>query len=369
MDKVNSAESLRGLACLAVVFSHLLGTFFPQLHNFYESSLPKYEIADSIYNSPFAFFYSGTGAVFVFFVLSGYILTLVSLKGENKLTRFKVSIVKRYPRLALPATFSCLLMYFALQIDVDMSKVSEWTQTLKLENPSFFSALYGGAISAFFGGGSKFNPALWTMRIELIGSFFIYTLCVLQDKKKLKLMVLLLILGFISFTSLLTMLGFISFLIGHYLYFFKSRIPEPFIISLFVFGLYLCGAHNTSSSYKLFSYFLSDKTYTFLNFSGGVFIVFAVLNSCLINKMLDKPIFISLGKMSFTIYVIHFTLIYLISIPVLNVLIKFFSFEYAAITSCLISLPVILLLSKYLNKYVDDMAINFSNLISRKIIK
>lgn len=42
-QKINAAESIRGLACLAVVLSHL----------------------------SLAFFYSGTGAVFVFFVLSG----------------------------------------------------------------------------------------------------------------------------------------------------------------------------------------------------------------------------------------------------------------------------------------------------------
>lgn len=369
MDKLNSAESLRGLACLVVVISHLLGTYFPQLHNFYESSLPKYPIADSIYNSPFAFFYSGTGAVFVFFVLSGYILTYVSLKSEDKITRFKVSVIKRYPRLALPATISCLLMYFALQVDVDMSQVSEWTQTLKLENPSFFSALYGGAISAFFGGGSKFNPALWTMRIELIGSFFIYLLCVVNEKPKLKLLILTSILIFISTTSLLTSLGFISFLVGHYFYSLQKEIPEPLVICLFVFGLYLCGAHNTSQSYSLFSFFLSDKTYTVLNFLGGVLIVLSVIKSNYINKLLDKSALVSLGKISFTVYVVHFTLIYLISIPLSNLLFQHFKFEYAALLSCLISFPIIILFSKYLNKYVDDLSISFSNFISKIFVK
>jgi peptidoglycan/LPS O-acetylase OafA/YrhL len=117
MNKLHSAESLRGLACIAVVFSHLLGTFYPQLHSFYESELPKFELAETIYNSPFTFLYSGTGAVFIFFVLSGYVLTLSSLKSTDYFKRFKVSIVKRYPRLAIPALFSCLLMYLCLQVN------------------------------------------------------------------------------------------------------------------------------------------------------------------------------------------------------------------------------------------------------------
>lgn len=128
MNKLHSPESLRGIACIVVVFSHLLGVFFPQLHNFYTSNLPKYEIAESIHNSPFTFFYSGTGAVFVFFVLSGYVLTLSSLKAKNTVKRFWLSIMKRYPRLAIPALGSCLLMYLALHIDIDVSQTSEWFQ-------------------------------------------------------------------------------------------------------------------------------------------------------------------------------------------------------------------------------------------------
>lgn len=83
MNKIHSAESLRGIACIAVVLSHLLGVFYPQLHNFSKSTLPQFPILETIHNSPFAFFYSGTGAVFVFFVLSGYVLTLSSLKAKD----------------------------------------------------------------------------------------------------------------------------------------------------------------------------------------------------------------------------------------------------------------------------------------------
>ena len=70
-QKINAAESIRGLACLAVVLSHLSLTFFSQLHNFGESAVPQYALFAQLHNSPLAFFYSGTGAVFVFFVLSG----------------------------------------------------------------------------------------------------------------------------------------------------------------------------------------------------------------------------------------------------------------------------------------------------------
>ena len=43
---------------------------------------------------------------------------------------------------------------------------------------TFEEALLSGAIDEFFlSGSSLYNPVLWTMKIELIGSFLIYLLC------------------------------------------------------------------------------------------------------------------------------------------------------------------------------------------------
>ena len=37
--KLNAVESIRGLACLAVVFSHLSLSFYPYLHHFDEHEI------------------------------------------------------------------------------------------------------------------------------------------------------------------------------------------------------------------------------------------------------------------------------------------------------------------------------------------
>ncbi len=370
MNKLHSPESLRGIACIAVVFSHLFGVFFPQLHNFYESSLPKYEIAESIYNSPFTFFYSGTGAVFVFFALSGYVLTLSSLKAKESVKRFWESVIKRYPRLAIPAIGSCLFMYLALHINIDVSRTSEWFQTVKLANYSLFDALYTGAIGAFAFGSQKYNPALWTMRIELIGSFVIYFACLLQVKPMFKHLFLLLI-AIVSFKlSLVPMLGILSFIVGHYFYFYKKSLPESLSIIIFIIGLYLCGAHNSSQSYVLFSNLLGEKTYDILNFVGGFLIVLAVLKSRIIDKILDKKPLVYLGKISFAIYLVHITVIYLVCIPIFNFLLeKSYTFASSAILSSIISFIFILGISSIYSKYIDDISIRFSNNLARIFIK
>ena len=84
MSKINAAESIRGLACLAVVFSHLAMSFFPYLHHFDPKDQADPNWVSWVHHSPFAFVYSGDAAVFVFFVLSGYVLSYALLKNPQQ---------------------------------------------------------------------------------------------------------------------------------------------------------------------------------------------------------------------------------------------------------------------------------------------
>ena len=52
MAKLNAAESIRGIACLAVVFSHLSLSFYPYLHHFDTSEKPENQWVYLIHHSP-----------------------------------------------------------------------------------------------------------------------------------------------------------------------------------------------------------------------------------------------------------------------------------------------------------------------------
>lgn len=63
--RFHELDGLRGLAALTVYFSHLIGTF-----NFSSDYFTK------VSNSPLHLFWHGEGAVQLFFILSGFVLTL-----------------------------------------------------------------------------------------------------------------------------------------------------------------------------------------------------------------------------------------------------------------------------------------------------
>lgn len=368
MNKLNAAESLRGIACLAVVFSHFLGVFFPQLHSFYVSSLPEYDLAKFLYNSPFSFFYSGTGAVFVFFVLSGYVLTLSFMKTKDRVRKFKESLVKRYPRLAIPALLSCLLMCAVFYIPVDLTNVSEWFRGVRPNDFSFSGAIYSGLIGSFIFGDKTYNPVLWTMQIELLGSLIIYLLCFFYDNKRNMIFTLFLSLTFSFWISPLVFLGIFSFLIGFCIYFFNCSLGEKISCFLLLLGIYFCGVHNNSFSYSLIFYYFNNYTYFIFNFLGGVLIVFSVLKSQFIQNGLNNKFLVKLGELSFSIYLTHLFVMYLVGIPLFNFFYKLTGvFLFSSFISVITSLFFTYFFSIFYSKYVDQTSIKISNYLAKKL--
>ncbi|WP_341508662.1 acyltransferase family protein [Photobacterium damselae subsp. damselae] len=158
---------------MMVVFSHISLLFFPYLHNFGNKIIPDDNYIQSfIYHNSLGFFHSGTGAVYIFFLMSGIVLT-ASMENKNFEGYFK-SIICRYPRLMIPAVFSSILMMFAFLFTSSSFNGFHWFSDFYIDTPKFSDALYNGAVKPFFFYGSDYNPVLWTMKTELFGSFMVY---------------------------------------------------------------------------------------------------------------------------------------------------------------------------------------------------
>lgn len=367
-NKINAAESIRGLACLAVVFSHLSLTFFPQMHSFDLSTAPQYSFFAQLHNSPLAFFYSGTGAVFVFFVLSGYVLSLSSLKKPNTAEQLKKSLVKRYPRLAIPAFLSCIIAYLVCFVPVDVSHVSEWGAALANPHPMLTTALYEGSIGAFLFGDSSYNWVLWTMQIELLGSLVIYFASYFYTKLPIVCAIFLILSVTTAYMiSQTVLLGILSFILGMGLFLYAAELGTTASILLFLIGLYLCGVHNTSFSYQFFTSFLGEKSYDYLNFIGGFCIVYAVLKGKRLAQFFDQHFLVFLGKVSFSIYLIHLAVLYALGIPFFNLLHVQLDFSYlnAALWASLFTTIISIALAKPYSHFVDDVAIKVSNRLAK----
>jgi len=371
MKKLVYLDSVRGIACLMVVMSHLSLTFFPYLHNTGDGHIPKeYFIQNLIHNSLFGFFYSGTAAVYVFFVLSGIVLTK-SMDNKN-ISGYLDSIVSRYPRLMLPALVSCFISYITYKFIIinppSSNVLTAWFHSLYIQTPTIVDAIYHGTIKPFFLEGSSYNSVLWTMKIELLGSFMIYAFSYISIKNKVFSSILFLVLSLLTvLISRELAIGFLCFWFGFNIYKFNFVFKnQTFSLVLFFLGLYFAGAHNTSESYYFIYMLFGDYTYSLSNIIAGFLIVVSVMSNDKIKRILSNKMLARLGELSFPIYLIH---IFVMSISVYFLYGRMTFITNADIKNlvlCFIIISLSIFLSRFMLK-VDELSVSFSKRL--KIVK
>ena len=371
MAKLNAAESIRGLACLAVVFSHLSLSFYPYLHHFSPDDQAHGKWDYFIHHSPFAFWYSGTAAVFVFFVLSGFVLSYAILKNPNVPKKVLEMSLKRYPRLAIPAFGSCILAWATLSFtSFNSDLVNDWFQSYATQTVTFTQAAYEGSIGAFLFADSSSNWVLWTMQIELFGSILLFVLLLLYHYQKALFFIgsiLLPLLGFLINERFF--LGLFSFVIGCYMYLYGRKIPTPMGWLMFLAGLYLAGAHNSSHAYHWIYNILKWRTYDYCNFFSGILIVYSILLCERLSLAFDRPVLIYLGKLSFSIYLLHMMMIYLVCLPIFNLLMGLhLSYDLSVLLAVTASLVAIFISAAIYSRYVDDFSVKVSNRFAKLFI-
>ena len=92
-------------------------------------------------------------------------------------------LYKRYPRLAIPALFSCLLTWLLFQsFQVDPQNVGAWLADYLTQSVSLKDAIYQGAIGSFLFAQSSVNWVLWTMQVELFGSLLLFLLILIFSR-------------------------------------------------------------------------------------------------------------------------------------------------------------------------------------------
>ena len=345
MSKVKAVEGVRGTACLLVVFSHLSLTFFPYLHALAGKAGSSNQFQGFIHNSPFGFIYSGTAAVYIFFVLSGYILTYAALTGNSNTSSKLIAMsLKRYPRLMIPTTVSCVLAYVLFaSISTDKTMLTDWIIGYGKFNYSFIGAIYSGSVESFILGRSSYNWVLWTMKIELIGSFLVFIICFLRTKVRgggVDFLCTAIIITLMAFRllSISLGLGFIAFISGHTFYYYGRPLPSTLAIPMFIFGLYLAGTHNDSSSYFLLSAIAGSRAYELGNFVSGILIVYAAIFNDELNALFSNKALVFMGKLSFSVYLIHLSIISTFGVLVFNLCRENYTYDISAILSSCITI-------------------------------
>lgn len=187
--RLDALESIRGLAALCVVFSHLAWTFWPQAQLSRSTASPVLAI---LTQSPLRIVYDGNFAVRIFFVLSGVVLSVAYFQTANS-ESLRAAAVRRYFRLTPPICVSVLLAYLLLLSGAYANQAVAgllhgeqgfWLRAWYAFAPSLTAAFQEGTYRVYFGFSSAqtYDPVLWTMSVELFGSFFVFAFLALAGQ-------------------------------------------------------------------------------------------------------------------------------------------------------------------------------------------
>ncbi len=364
MQKLNAAESIRGVASLVVVFSHLSLSFLPGLHRF---DPPPTEISwvTWVHNSPLGFLYSGTAAIYVFFVLSAYVLSFAIYKHQTQINQqLQSMMIKRYPRLMIPVLSSCVLTWLIVNsFQVDPQYTQAWLAEYLAQDVTWSQAIYEGTVGAFVFAESSVNWVLWTMQIEFLGSFLLFLLIYIGQKNQALFFMsasLLLMLSYWVWGEGM-LLGLSCFVIGLYIYRYAKPLHRASALLLLTLGLYLAGVHQDSTAYQWWVTLLGERAYEYGNFFAGILIVYSIVMNVELSKYLDKTVLVMLGKWSFSIYLLHLPLLYLFGVPILNYLMTWQMGDAVTLVISLLLYIVLLIVSAAIfSRYIDQFAIKLA---------
>jgi peptidoglycan/LPS O-acetylase OafA/YrhL len=318
--KLVPLEGLRGIAAAVVVLYHLVLGFtakgvgvVPHGHGPLDT-LAQFGLG----------LLNGSAAVAVFFVLSGFILSLPFAR-DRRLSRVLVSLLKRWPRLAGVTVVACLFAYAlilwsghdykdAASITGAGWMASHGNSPIEHRQLSWAGAVHDGLIAVFTKGEVRFDSPLWTMRIELFCSLAIFlTAPILFAIRSWPLRAALIAVAVASAGTTFPETHFSDFLAGTVLAMLFAegrlpRIPGWVALPLGIVALYLFSFTYEQTLLihaPLKAVLPKGDSAHFVWDAGAVLSILLLLGNQALHRLFSGAWAIWLGLLSFPVYLLH----------------------------------------------------------------
>lgn len=277
----------------------------------------------------------GTAAVDIFFVLSGFVLSLPFI-DKNKSLNYVTFVIKRIFRL-YPTYWVCILLTIFIKEQFNpntMHSLSEWARSLWIK-PITQDEILRHLPLILKMDSHAINPVIWTLVVEMKMSLILPIFIFWIKKWDSTYSQILLLLTTVALSYLTLIFEFLPlFIIGmilakHWRYFEIIKKENFFNLSLlFILAILLIGNRF------IFSLNYNAHTQSLITaFGAALFIPLAIFWGG-INKALKHPCIDFLGKISYSFYLYH-----------LPILLVFVSLLYPIFESMLIPALVSLILT------------------------
>jgi peptidoglycan/LPS O-acetylase OafA/YrhL len=384
-------EGMRGIAAVQVVLTHLFSAFFPVFAGVGGSSHYGWE-ADFA-RTPLYFLIDGNTAVYIFFLMSGFVLAPSFL--ATKLGTCQI-IAKRVARLYVPvlaAGFMSVGLWLLLPAARDQAvgvTMSAWASVLCRNPMSLWSIIKDITLNSMVLGYEResvlqhipvlsnlivgtpltvaFNPPLWTIHAELWGSMLTIAVALLFKAVSRKIfwsvfLIALLLTGTSFFT--LFLLGFAAYVSKEKLVRLKRRgsLVGALLIACGIIVSSTLSQHPFDVALDVANHvaWLNTRAAIRLQFECGAILI--MLGVCLCHQVraaLSTRLPMWLGKISFSLYLIHFPVIFTVGFTVFNATHSTFDYGPSAALAMAASVALSLLLAIAFERCIDTRSVRFS---------
>lgn len=379
-------DGLRGVASVAVMLWHHFLAFFPGSVSpdipMHSRLLEKY-----LYRSPLNIFFAGDFAVYIFFVLSGFVLTYRYFAGADP-AELNRSFFRRFIRLMPPAAVSIFVSYIILKSGLMFNNEAEaisgspwltlnWSQTeVTLRNAiwmSFYGMWFNGVTAQ-----AQFNSNLGTLALELMGSWMIFGIILIMHVNKLDVTK-----RYWSYFVIIIVSLALDPNDPHYLVFFAGmaladiyansghlfKKLERYSYLILALGIYLATVNTGNLGHA--PYHTLEKIFRALGLHplsypwclGAIVMLVGVLTNAPLKRLLNSNICQTLGHYSFALFIAHTVFLGSVTSGVFVAMMKIDGIGYrtAIGLTFIIILPFLALFTHFI-KRVDDWAIRKSRL-------
>ena len=337
-------DGLRGWGAVVVLLFHYVVQVFP----------PSAEAASILRR---IIFLNGSMAVWVFFVVSGFSLSIgyIERRDPRGLARLAIG---RYPRLVIPVFIACSLVHLMMVSGV-IYPVSARPDALKpfLSFEPTLSHLFRFSLVDVFRSHSLFDsyvPPLWTMSIELIGSALVIALLAVCGRAAWRLWIYVVLTGVLAAVASFYALFVAGILLAE---FYARGLPNTWWSRAFLIAGFIAG--------------LLVPLYYWSGVPGALGLLGIIAWCCgwiflaPLRRLLELPLSRWFGRISFPLYLVHAPLVYSLCLYVLRHVATLGMSEGATdLIVVAISAPAALLVA-WLFTPVNELAITVSRRLGR----
>jgi len=268
-----------------------------------------------MFRSDFLYFLLNGGlAVTVFFILSGDALS----SAFSKKTDFRLLdslVIKRYFRLTVPIFLSCAIVYVLMRAGVNYSLAAakiihreDWLGSFILFEPDLVSLLRYSFYLVYAGHSNavSYNPFLWTMSIELVGSLLVFLYLYVSTRLKAPNKILYGVIVFLLVAQSFYCLFFIGVLFARYRangVFDRLRASRTWRFAVIALLIAIAIIYTFSKKYPHFWQYIN------INAVFAAALVFCFYASNWTVGFFSSKFSRFLGEISFPLYLVHFGVI------------------------------------------------------------